>query len=149
LGVPFVELDALVHGPGWEETSDDLLREQVQAIVASDGWVIDGTYLRKLGTLVLDGADLILWLDLPIRMWMPRLLRRTFRRLRTREELWNGNTESLRDAFWGRNSLFGYALQTHFQRRREWPAGLGERPFIRLRTPAQVRAFLESAPSGR
>jgi len=148
LGVPFVELDALVHGPGWAETPDDVLRAQVRQIVASDGWVIDGTYLRKLGTLVLDEADLIVWLDLPIRVWLPRLLRRTVRRLRSGEELWNGNRESLRDAFWGRKSLFGYALQTHFQRRREWPAGLGERPFVRLRTPAQVREFLESPPLG-
>jgi len=28
LGVPFVELDALVHGPGWQETPDDELRRQ-------------------------------------------------------------------------------------------------------------------------
>ena len=40
LGVPFVEMDALVHGPGWAETPDDELRAQVEPIVASDGWVI-------------------------------------------------------------------------------------------------------------
>jgi len=28
LDVPFVELDALVHGPGWVETPDDQLRAQ-------------------------------------------------------------------------------------------------------------------------
>ncbi len=28
LDVPFVELDALVHGPNWVETPDDELREQ-------------------------------------------------------------------------------------------------------------------------
>src|SRR6185312_15820194 len=98
LDVPFVELDALVHGPGWVETPDDVLRAQVTPVIASDGWVIDGTYQHKLGTLVLDAADLIVWLDLPIRVWFPRLLCRTFRRLRSGEELWNGNTESLRAA---------------------------------------------------
>ena len=50
-------------------------------VVRSDGWVIDGTYLRKLGPLVLDAADTVVWLDLPMRVWMPRLLRRTVRRL--------------------------------------------------------------------
>ena len=49
LDVPFVEVDALVHGPGWAETPDDELRAQVEPIVASDGWVIDGVYRGKLG----------------------------------------------------------------------------------------------------
>jgi adenylate kinase family enzyme len=58
LGVRFVELDALVHGPNWVETPDDELRAIVEPIVRSeDGWVIDGTYRGKLGTLVFDYAD--------------------------------------------------------------------------------------------
>jgi adenylate kinase family enzyme len=43
LDVPYVELDALVHGPGWAETPDEALRDQLGPILASDGWVIDGT----------------------------------------------------------------------------------------------------------
>ena len=66
-----------------------------------------------------------MWLDLPMRVWLPRLLRRTSRRLVCREELWNGNRESPRDAFWGRDSLFGHALRTHTERRRAWPHELG------------------------
>jgi shikimate kinase len=42
LDVRFVELDALVHGPGWAETPDAELRRLVEPIVESDGWVIDG-----------------------------------------------------------------------------------------------------------
>jgi shikimate kinase len=87
LGVPFVELDALVHGPGWAETSDEDLRALVEPIVRSDGWVIDGTYRCKLGTLVYDAADTIVWLDLPLHVWVRRLLRRTGRRLSGRERL--------------------------------------------------------------
>jgi adenylate kinase family enzyme len=110
LDVPFVELDSLVHGPDWQETSEADLRRQLEPILASDGWVIDGEYLRKIGTLVLDAADTVAWLDLPTRVWFVRLLRRTGRRLTGRERLWNDNKESLETAFWGRESLFGYAL---------------------------------------
>ena len=81
--------------------------------------MIDGTYERKLGDLVLVGADTVVWLDLPLRVWFPRLLARTLRRIRGREALWNDNTESLRGAFWGRDSLFGWALRKHFERRRD------------------------------
>jgi adenylate kinase family enzyme len=149
LGVPFVELDALVHGPGWTETPDDELRARVEPIVASDGWVIDGTYRSKLGDLVIDAADVIVWLDLPIRVWLPRLVRRTWRRIRHRERLWNDNRESLRSVLWGGQSLFVWAFRSHFRRRREWPEALRGFPVIRLRTPADVERFLghpEAAP---
>jgi len=146
LGVPFVELDALVHGPNWTETPDDELRALVEPIVRSDGWVIDGTYRRKLGTLVLDAADTIVWLDLPLRVWLPRLLRRTARRLTGRERLWNDNRETLRSVFWGRESLIGWALRTHFARRRDWPEQLADYPVVRLCSPADVKRWLSQVP---
>jgi adenylate kinase family enzyme len=142
LGVPFVELDALVHGPGWVETPDDELRAQVEPIVASDGWVIDGAYRDKLGDLVFDGADLVVWLDLPMRVWLPRLLRRTARRVAGREELWNGNRETLANVIWGRESLLVYAVRSHFRRRRDYPTALASWEVVRLRTTADVERFL-------
>jgi adenylate kinase family enzyme len=145
LGVGFVELDSLVHGPGWVETPDDELRRLVEPVVRSEGWVIDGTYLRKLGTLVLDAADTVVWLDLPMRVWAWRLLRRTLRRLSGREQLWNGNRESLRTAFWGRDSLFGYAVRHQRLARRTWPAQLVRYPVVRLTSPGAVEHWLSSA----
>jgi adenylate kinase family enzyme len=145
LGVRFVELDALVHGPGWVETPDDELRALVEPIVASDAWVIDGTYRGKLGDLVIESADVVVWLDLPMRVWMPRLVRRTWRRMRGHEQLWNDNRESLRGVIWGRESLFGWAIRSHFRRRREWPEALRSFPVVRLRTPAEVERFLADA----
>jgi adenylate kinase family enzyme len=147
--VPFVELDALVHGPGWAETPDAALRAEVEPIVAGSGWVIDGAYQRKLGDLVLEAADLIVWLDLPIRVWLPRLARRTWRRIRRREELWNGNRESVRSAVCRRESLFAYALGSHFRRRRRWPDELAARPVVRLRTASEVDRFLAGRPVAR
>ena len=73
LGVPFVELDALVHGPNWTETPDDELRRLLEPVLAGDGWVIDGGYRGKIGDLVLGQADLVVWIDLPVRVWLPRL----------------------------------------------------------------------------
>jgi adenylate kinase family enzyme len=142
LDVPFVELDALVHGPGWVETPDDELRAQVEPIVASAGWVIDGTYQRKLGDLVLSSADVVVWLDLPMGVWFPRLIRRTARRISGREQLWNGNKESVVTAVWGRESLFMWAFRSHFRRRRQWPEALEGFRVVRLRTPADVEALL-------
>ncbi len=143
MGVPFVELDALVHGPNWRETPNDELRRQVEPVLALDGWVVDGTYQRKLGNMVLNAADEVVWLDLPIRVWLPRLVRRTFSRMVRREELWNGNRESLRSAVWGRESLFLFAFRMHTTRRRKWPRELAPYPVRRLRSPAAVAAYLQ------
>ena len=38
MGVRFVELDALVHGPGWVETPDDVLAAQLAPVLAAAGW---------------------------------------------------------------------------------------------------------------
>ena len=146
LEVPFVEMDALVHGPGWTETPDDELRAQVEPIVAADGWVIDGPYRGKLGDLVLEKADVVIWLDLPVGVWLPRLLRRTARRICGLEELWNGNRETLRSAFWGRDSLLWFAMRSHFRRRRDYPEALARWPTVRLRTRAEVTKFLGTLP---
>jgi adenylate kinase family enzyme len=144
LGVPFVELDALVHGPNWTEATDDELRAKVTPIIASESWVIDGSYSRKLGTLVLDRTDTVVWLDLPIRVWLPRLIRRTVRRVRGREQLWNDNRETLRGALWGRESLIVYAFRSHFRRRRRYPQQLARYNVARLRSQAAVDRWLAS-----
>jgi adenylate kinase family enzyme len=145
LEVPFVEMDALVHGPGWTETADEDLRRQVEPLLAGAGWVVDNPYQRKLGNLVLEHADTVVWLDLPLRVWVPRLLRRTFRRMRGTETLWNDNQETFKAAFWGRESLFGYGLRMHFSRRRRYPVELAPYNVVRLRSADAVGRFLAAA----
>jgi adenylate kinase family enzyme len=154
LGVPFVETDALVHGPGWSETGDAELRELLRPTVEADGWVIDSDYRRKLGTYVMEHADTVVWLDLPLHVCLRRLLARTIPRIRLQQELWNGNTESWRDAFGGWDSLFVYAIRKHASQRRTLPELLA-RPelahlqVVRLRTPAAVDAWAGTLTAGR
>jgi len=72
LGVPYVELDALNHLPGWTEATPEALRRDVEAAMnRSDGWVLDGTYQNKIGDVVLRRADTLVWLDqsLPLIVW--------------------------------------------------------------------------------
>ncbi len=143
--MPFVELDALVHGPDWRETPDDELRRLLEPVLAGDGWVIDGGYWGKIGDLVLGQADAVVWLDLPLYVWLPRLMRRTLRRIRGREEMWNGNRESLKGAVWGRDALIPYALRAHYRHRRADPVKLARFPVVRLRSQAEIDRFLSDA----
>lgn len=142
LDVPFIELDVIVHGPNWTQISDDGLRDALQPILAQDGWVVDGTYQHKIGNLVVDAADTIVWLDLPIRVWVPRLFKRTRRRIKGDERILNDNQESWKTALAGRDALFPYAFQSHFRRRRAWPVQFAGRNVVRLRTPQEVERWL-------
>jgi adenylate kinase family enzyme len=147
LGVPFLELDAVHHiGPNWTEATSEELQASVREFMASarEGWVIDGNYESKLGGLVLDAAERIVWLDLPLRIALRRLWRRTLTRIRDDVELWNGNRESWRGGFWGRDSLFAWTLRSWFRHRREWPRKFaGDPRFIRLRSAAEARRWLQ------
>src|SRR5690242_9926649 len=127
LGLPYVELDELHHGPNWAEASAEELQAKVRDFMGSarDGWVIDGNYERKLGDLVIGAADTIVWLDLPLGTKLRRVWRRTRARIRGDEKLWNDNVESWRSAFWGRESLFAWTIRSHVRQRLEWPGGFG------------------------
>ena len=148
LGVPHVELDALHHGPNWEEAPADVLRARVEEALAAapDGWVVDGNYDRKLGTLVQERADTVVFLDLPHGLALWRVLRRTARRILRREELWHGNRESFRSAF-SRDGIVWWVLTMHRTHRVKWPelfAALPHLRVVRLRSPREVRDWLQS-----
>jgi adenylate kinase family enzyme len=144
MNVPYYELDALHHGPNWEPCPADELRARVEPILRGESWVVDGTYRGKIGDVVPEAADLVVWLDLPLRVWLPRLLRRTVRRVLRREELWNGNRERWRDVLHPTNSVVVYALRNYRRTRRTLEAELARFRVARLRSPAEVETFLES-----
>jgi adenylate kinase family enzyme len=96
LGVPHMELDAVFHQPDWQPLETGLFRARVGEFIAADAWVIDGNY-SAVQDLIWARADTVVWIDLPRRTVMRQLIARTLRRMMTRQELWNGNTESWRD----------------------------------------------------
>jgi adenylate kinase family enzyme len=98
IGAPHLELDAIFHQPNWEPLERAAFRSRVAEFVAADAWVVDGNY-SAVRDLVWARADTVVWLDLPRHRIMRQLIVRTLRRMLTRAELWNGNTEQLRNLF--------------------------------------------------
>lgn len=116
----------------------------VEPVVTADAWVIDGSYQSLFGQFVLSRADVVVWLDLPTPVWLPRLVRRTSRRWWTGEELWAGNRESLRTALLSRDSLILFALRHYRARRRTYPERFAPYDVVRIRSQAEIDRFLRS-----
>lgn len=148
LGVPHIELDALHHDPGWQEAPPDVFQARVRAAFAAapGGWVADGNYRSKLGSLVLERADTAVLLEPPFLLTFGRALRRTIRRTIRREELWNGNREQIRHVFTG-YWIPWWVLRTHRHYAREIPERVAEHShleLVHLRSAAEVEDFLQS-----
>ncbi len=145
LDLPWIELDALHHGPNWSEPTAEEFRDRIRQILELHpaGWVIDGNYDSKLGDLVVGQAETIVWLDLSFPLKFFRLLRRTVHRVLHKEELWNGNRETWRNSFASRDSVLLWMIRAHRRHRREWPGRYGDDArLVRLRTPAEMRRWL-------
>jgi len=154
LGVPFVELDAIHHQPGWTELPTEEFRARVAEVCAGEGWVVDGNY-SKVRDLVWNRADTVVWLDLPERTAFRRVLWRTLRRGVTRAELWNGNREHLSWMLKTKpeESIVLWSLTHHGTVRRRMTAAVADPAnahlsFVRLRSPAEVRGFLAGVAAG-
>ena len=70
------------------------VEERLAAWVASNaerGWVFDG---NNKSSGLLSRADVVIFLDLPFTTYYPRLMRRTFWRVVTKEKLYGNNLET-------------------------------------------------------
>jgi hypothetical protein len=110
---------------------------------------VDGNYSQVRGILW-PRATAILIIDLPKRVVMARVIKRTILRILRREELWNGNRESWRNALsldpmrniilWSWNSHSKY----HDVVPREAREAVGPDRVVVLTNTRDVRRFLEA-----
>ena len=127
-----------------------VFRSRVASVVAGDRWVVDGGY-SVVRDLVWSRADTVVWLDYPLMLILPRLLRRIVARIRDRAELWpgTGNRETVRNAFFSRDPLLWFAIRTHRGRRRRLTETLARPEYAQLevhrfREPREAERWLQA-----
>jgi adenylate kinase family enzyme len=116
LDVPHTEIDGLYHGPDW--TPRPTFLDDVRALVAQDAWVTEWQY-RAVRPLLLERAEMLVWLDLPTHVVMRQVITRTLRRRIRREPLWEaGNVEPpLRTFFTWPDHIVRWAWRTRLNLR--------------------------------
>ncbi len=159
LGLPFVELDAVNWQAGWKDlnTHDpEAFVRRVAEAIAPDAWVTDGNYGR-VRPMIWARATHLVWLDYGREVIMPRVIRRSFHRALTGQELWEGtgNRERFRD-WLGKEHPIRWAWDTFHVRRAAYEAqlsrpGLEHLRVFRLRHPREAKelaaAFKSEASS--
>jgi len=122
------------------ESGNEDLRDKLAVIVATEHWLIDGTYGGTLAAR-LPRADTVIYLDYPIRLCVARLLKRIWTyRGRSRPDMTEGCPERLDIGF-----LF-YLIRWNSGPRVRTEARLKghEAKVIRLRSPAELQRWLDS-----
>jgi adenylate kinase family enzyme len=122
-----VDLDAINWQPGWRDLNKDDPDEFVRRVseaIAADAWVSCGNY-RKVRPRVLARATHLVWLDYPKWIVMARVLRRSFTRAWTGDELWPGTGNRETFTRWlDKEHPIRWAWDTYARRRRDYSAML-------------------------
>lgn len=159
LGLPVHLVDDEIGWlPGWVGRSEAEQRDIVRRLVAEPAWVLDSAYGSWLD-LVLPRVDLVVGLDYRRAVSLTRLLRRTGRRLVTRERVCNGNVESWRQVV-SRDSILVWHFRAFARKRRRirgWAADADRRratgaagpQVVHLRSPRHTEAWLAGLAAGQ
>jgi adenylate kinase family enzyme len=143
LGLPHTELDGLFHGPGWVPRPEFL--DDVRTLAAADAWITEWQY-EPARPILLERAHLLVWLDLPVRVVMRQVVRRTVSRRVRRTVLWNGNVEpSLWTILRDREHILRWAWVTRHKFDRLDEQLAQEAPHVtvvRLRSGAEAERWL-------
>ena len=146
LGCPHVELDALHHGPGWTRRPE--FEADVDRFSSGPTWVTELQY-SAVRELLLDRADLLVWLDLPRSVVMRSVVRRTLGRRLRRTRLWSGNVEPpLWTFLTDRDHIVRWAWRTYPRERARLGAVARDRPelpVVRLTSRAEVAGWVTGA----
>jgi adenylate kinase family enzyme len=153
LGLPHIEIDSFVWRPNWSLPSNMELLAVVTSKIASERWVIDGVFPEHRD-MVWARADTLIWLNYPMTLVFGRALRRTLKRLITRERLGEHNVETWRRTFFSSRSQLLWVIHSWRKRRRDYPKIL-RRPenrhlrIIQFTSPRQAQAWADalSAPA--
>ncbi len=96
----YIELDALYWKPNWTGTELDEYIKNIQNAMDANasGWVIDGSYTGLVGNFIQPKLDVLVYLQIPPYISIPRALRRSFVRIFKGELLWGTNKESVKDS---------------------------------------------------
>ncbi len=145
--IPYVEMDALFWKPNWTKSTDEEFFPRLEQALSSDDWVLDGNYQRTQ-PIKWRRVQTVVYLDLPFRVVLYRMIRRCLVRGLKREELWAGNRETLWKHLFTRESMILWTVSSFPKLRRRYATAFAMPEhshirFVSLRSRKEVADFIE------
>lgn len=146
-GLALIDTDRYRTRPGWEPVPDDEFEATLRGRMAASpgGWVIEGLH-SAFHSMMVEAADTVVLLDFPFATTYPRIVRRSFRRARSREVMSHGNVLRWRDVFGPRSMLIRgvvYYPRGRRQTREAFAEASAEKRRIRVFDQEQADALVE------
>lgn len=145
LGVPVILADEIGWLPNWMQRPPEEQIELIEHAIAGGEWILDSAY-SAWQHVVLPHVDLIVALDYPRWFSLQRLVRRTVRRVASREELFAGNRESWRLVL-SRDSIIVWHFRSWRDKRqtmRAWAADPDAPPVLLVRRARDMEKWIAS-----
>lgn len=151
LGVAHIQLDAINWQADWIDLSTHDVaefRRRVAVAAAGEAWVCCGNY-GTVRPLVQARMTHLVWLDYPRALVMARVLKRSFHRAWTGDELWPGTGNRETFARWlSSEHPIRWAWDTYRRRKRDYTAmfanpALAHIEKHRVQRPWEAEALIE------
>lgn len=145
LNAPYIQLDELHWKPNWEQSSDEEFFSKLEEALTPASWVLDGNYTKSI-PIKWQRVQLVVYLDLPFHVVLYRIVVRSLLRVFNREELFNGNRETLRNLL-SSNSMILYTISTFHKNRKLHDERVAKKEyahikFVRLTSKREVEEFV-------
>lgn len=146
-GLPVHHLDAHFWNSGWVESTPEEFTEKTAVLVQHDQWIIDGNYSTTFEMRAAE-ADTIIYLELPLRVCLYRVLRRWVTNIgSTRPDMPDGCEEKIDREF------LSFIIRTYKERKAKMRKRLQQFEELRsgnrsimLKGQRQIEGFLNMFP---
>lgn len=140
--IKVIHLDRYFWKPDWVERSKEERIEILRELVKEAKWIIEGTYFST-SDIRLQEADTLIFLDLPRRLCVKRVIQRYMKYRKNRQprsDLPDGCPDRLGSLYCLKIVLFWFVGRRTIMRKLK---EVKNKNIIILRSPGEVKAFLE------
>jgi adenylate kinase family enzyme len=152
LNHPYIEMDTLFWKKAWTESSDEEFFARLEKALNRPKWVLDGNYDRT-APIKWSKVTAVIWVDYSFTHTLAQAVRRAVSRAWTGAEIWpdTGNRECFFRTFLTKDSVLLWTARSHSSLRERYQERMADPKFrhihfVRLRSPSETRAFLQSLP---
>ena len=143
-----IQLDEMYWLPNWVGRDKTEFRKMVSDKINDDTWVLDGDY-GSVRSLIRTRSTTIIWLNYSFPLVFFRAIKRTFRRVITKEKVCGQNIETFKKVFFSKYSILFYVITSYASMRKRNRKALtsdevSHAKIIELTTPKEAKAFLDS-----